>query len=63
MHASFCENRRDSVPMRPNVPRCAGCGRVKGKERRKIESKGLRCADVPMVTLGFGFLHLNPGSR
>lgn len=35
----------------------------RGEERRKIESKGLRCVDVPVVTFGFGFLHLNPGSR
>lgn len=41
-----------------------GCGRKEGRKKKDREkSEGLRCVDVPVVTFGFGFLHLNPGSR
>lgn len=37
MMCTLRENRCDSVSVRLNAPRCVGCGRMKGKERRKIE--------------------------
>lgn len=56
--ARFCTGGIKSLSSR------VGYGGKEGRKKKDREkSEGLRCADVPVVTFRFGFLHLNPGSR